>query len=969
VVLVAGEAGVGKTRLVSEFVNRCEGGRVLIGSCVPVADGGLPYAPITQALRHLNGELNARAGGHLVDASQGEFARWLFWMSEPDQVERGGETGNELAQTRLFEFLLGLLGELGRGGPVLLVVEDVHWADRSTLDFLTFLMRNLQREPVVVVVTYRDDELHRAHPLRPWLAELRRSTKVEHIRLKRLNRHETSEQLAAILGSTPNAEVVDCIFARSEGNAFFTEELASTLFASSDRALPVGLRDTLLAKVHSLSKPGQEVLGVAAAAGRHVSHELLSFVAQMPEDQLTVALREVVDHHVLMVDLESGLYRFRHALIQEVTYRDLLPGERRRLHRALAETLAKNAELATPGASAQAELAHHWYAAGDLPATFRATVAAARAAEAVYGFAEASRHFERALELWDQVPDPQQLVNLDRVDMLERTAEIAKLLAEYDRAVARINEALELVDAETEPVRVGLLYERLGWYHLNRGDDQAAADAYERALSLIPPEPPSAARAKGLIAASRLSMFLAHYEQAHAEASEALALARAIGVRAYEGQALRTLGIVIANKGDFETGIRHLRQAVSIAEEIRDIGSLPGGYIDLSYQLGVAGRLEEAVQVALDGYQVISRLRLERVYGPMLEANAASALFELGRWEQATTLVASAERRRPSGITEMIVLAEALKLTVARGDFARAREQLDRAATLCRNVLTPLYQRQMLEPSAELAIWQGRLDDADRAVGEALKLCAQSDEQRFTGRLFMLGLRAQADRAELAGARRAGAGEARAAGAALREQASGLAANPLDPAASPLPETPAIAATCEAENSRLEGRSDSQLWATAAARWDELGRPYPAAYARWRQAEALAAAGRRREGGEVLRRAHEVARRLGAQPLCHELELLARRARIDLQEPVPETEAAQEPDQAERIGLTPREIEVLKHVAIGRSNRQIARTLFISEKTVSVHVSRILHKLGAQSRVEAAGIAYRLGLGDPPGTD
>jgi DNA-binding CsgD family transcriptional regulator len=971
VVVVAGEAGVGKTRLINEFVAGpwCEDVRVLAGACLPMANGGLPYAPIMQAFRHVNGELEAPWAGALAGAP-GEFAHWLSAIDEAGHLEGSGQVGGDLAQVRLFELLLDLLGGLGQDRPVLLIVEDVHWADRSTLDFLTFLVRNLREEAMVLVVTYRDDEIHRTHTLRPWLAELQRSAHVERIRLERLSRDETADQLAAILGSAPDDTLVGRIFARSEGNAFYTEELASALFTGGDHNLPAGLHDILLAKVHALTEPAQTVLSVAATAGRLVSHELLSRVAGMPEDQLTTALREAVDHHVLVADLEQESYRFRHALIQEATYNDLLPGERRQLHRTLAEALARHPEL-TPreGSTAHAELAHHQYAAGELPAALRAMIQAGRAAEAVYGFAEALWHFEQALELWDRVPDAEQLVGLDRVDVLKRTAEAATFVGDYGQAVALIRQAIQLVDADAEPVRAGLLYDALTAYHLRAGDDGAASDASQRALSLIPPEPPSAARAKVLVTVGRISMLLAHYEQAQASCEEAVAVARAAGAPIEEGHALSTLGSVMADKGNLDGGINYLRQALSIAEEVGDTRSLVCGHNDLSCQLSMAGRLEEAAQAALEGRRVARRLGLERAYSPLLEANAALALFELGRWEQAAALVDAAERRAPRGIMELGVLTEAMRLNIAKGDFARAQQQLDRAALLCRNVLTPLYQRQTLESSAELAIWQGRLDDADSAIAEALKRSAQSDDQSFTGRLFMLGLRACADRAERARARRAEAeaAEAQRTGAALLEQAGDLDVNPLKPAALGWPETAAIAATCEAELSRLAGHSSPQLWAAAALRWEELGRPYPAAYAGWRQAEAYLEAGDARDqAGQALRRAHEIATQLGANPLRHELALLARRARLDLQEPSARTQHVEaEPTPAAQLGLTAREVEVLEQIAAGRSNRQIAKALFISEKTVSVHVSRILRKLRVKSRVEAAGIAYRLGLDDP----
>lgn len=973
--MVTGEAGVGKTRLITEFISssRRAGARILLGHCVPVAEGGLPYAPVMEALRHLDRELDAQAVADLVGSASAEFARWLPQIGQKGQAGAGDGVSGDVARSRLFEFLLDLLGRLGQDGPVLLVVEDVHWADHSTLDFVSFLVRNVQREAVAVIVTYRDDEPHRTPPLQSWLAELRRSIEVSILPLRRLDGDETAQQVAGILGSSPDAALVDDIFVRSEGNAFFTEELASVMAEGQHRSLPAGLRDILLAKVHALSERARSILGVAATAGRQVSHELLSWVAGIPECRLIAALREAVDHQILVPDLENDSYAFRHPLIQEAAYSDLLPGERRRLHGALAEVLTDHPELAAGDqATAYAELSHHWYAARNLPAALSAAIQAGQAAEQAYGFAEALCQFERASELWNQVPHAQRPVDLDHAHVLEHAAEAAKLVGEYDRAVGLIGEAIKLVDSATEPARAGRLHQHLGWYLLNRGDEAAAANAYQKALRLIPTEPPSAERASVLVAAGRLSMSWADYRQARAASEEAIELARVVGARTEEGHALKTLGLVAAYEGDFDLGIRYVRQALSIAEEAQDTSAIAGGYIDLSGLLSVAGRLEEAAQVALEGCEVTSRLGLERQYRPILETNAAGVLFDLGRWEDATRLVAAAAQRAPSGITEMAVLTPSAELAIAQGDFAQAEQQLDRAATLCRNVLTPVYHRKLLERRAELAIWQGRLEDAIAAVAEGLQLFAQSDERSFTGPLFMLGLRAQADRAELARARQADtdAAAAQQAGCTLLKDAVSLVPNPLDSAASVLPEGPAVAAVCEAEKSRLDGCSNPELWATAAARWDEIGRPYPAAYARWRQAEAcLVTKGFRSEARPVLQQAHEVATRLGAEPLRHELENLARRAGIDLEEPSARIQQRpQQPSVADKLGLTPRELEILQHLAAGRSNHQIAKALFISRSTASVHVSNILRKLEVENRTEAAGLAYRLGLIDdaPP---
>jgi predicted ATPase len=369
VVLVGGEAGVGKTRLVDELTSRCAAAGMLMlsGGCVPVG-GGLPYAPIVEALRPLPAELGVDAVLDLTGPSWRELARLLPDLGEPEAGPPG-----QAAQARLFEVLLGLLTRLSEQTPVALMVEDLHWADQSTRDLLAFLVRNLRRERLLVVATYRSDE-PRTDRLGPWLAELDRGGPVQRLELARLDRGETAAQLVGILGAAPPADLVDAIFGRSEGNPFFTEELLSSVRAGTD-ALPPTLRDLLRGRVEALPERSQDLLATVAVAGRQVPHRLLASVAGLNHRELADALRVVVAHQLLVIRPGEDGYEFRHALLREVVDADLLPGERARLHAALAQTLTD-----------QPELAAHWDAAGEPTRALPARVQAGLAAERAHAF-------------------------------------------------------------------------------------------------------------------------------------------------------------------------------------------------------------------------------------------------------------------------------------------------------------------------------------------------------------------------------------------------------------------------------------------------------------------------------------------------------------------------------------------------------------------------------------------------------
>jgi DNA-binding CsgD family transcriptional regulator/tetratricopeptide (TPR) repeat protein len=461
-------------------------------------------------------------------------------------------------------------------------------------------------------------------------------------------------------------------------------------------------------------------------------------------------------------------------------------------------------------------------------------------------------------------------------------------------------------------------------------------------------------------------VFASRIEQARAAGEEAVAIARQLGAELELGRALVALGGAQVDSGSFEAAVVSLREACRLAEQHADLDALGRAYGWLGDALMQAGRLEDAVEASLSGRGPLRRLGLAGQWQDnFLMVLAAKALFKLGRWDEANGLATQAlAKAQPEQVFVFLTVAT---LEVARGEFPAAEAHLttikERALSLAG---MPSHARQHAALVAELRVWQGRLEEARAAVRGGLDRVAKTDERMRSGRLLCLGMRIEADQAELGRARH-NQGEVQTAvraAAALASRAAAKAPNPLMPKATPILATPAVAALFEGERARLEGRSDPVQWQKAATAWLALGRPYPAAYAQWRQAEALLASrAPKAQAEETLRAAHAVAVRLGAAPLRHELELLAQRGRVRLEAPAEPAAAEPEgPSMAASLGLTRREAEVLTLVAQGRTNRQIGQELFIAPKTASVHVSRILAKLGAAGRGEAAAIAHRLGL-------
>jgi DNA-binding CsgD family transcriptional regulator/tetratricopeptide (TPR) repeat protein len=913
-VLVGGDAGIGKTRLASELATRARdaGFQVLLGRSIDLVGTELPYQPFVEALRPL-----------------GERRR-------PD---------GPATQLQVFEDTLTLLADRATEVPVLLVLEDVHWADTSTLDLAGYLAHNLVDHRLVLLATYRADEPSSAERMRRLADSVRRSGSALLLELGPLARADVRALIAARTDAPTSTAATDAIVTRSEGNPFFAEELLA--MGGEDAELPRGLRGLLLQRVAQLDPPTQSLLRLAAAAGRDVGYSLLNALAARPESDVRGSLRLAVEHGVLVADQTTGSFRFRHALLAEAIYATILPGEREELHAKLAD------ELTRSGAVSPAELAPHWAAAGRSAEALTASVDAAREAEAVFGLAEAHAHLERALALWDTVPDAGELVGLDIAEVCARTAKLASQVGASPRAVELARRALAVVGAE-DPTRAALLHVRLGEYLYETGSNDAAFAALERAAELAPAEPPSPERAYALASLAGGLMLAWRHSESLPTSEEALALAREVGARDAEVRALTVLGVDLAYLGRGEEGVAHLRQALQLADEIGDHWGLDRAYVNLTDVLTMLGRARDSARLAQAGLEAMRRYGID---SPLIVSNLIEALLAVGDSDEADRRSTAALRSITSSFPYTLLIVRAL-VEIERGDFDAARAHLAAAgATLREDRGLGLYDGWL----ADLALWEHRWTDADTAVEQGLAHARQREAAQIRVQVCAKGLRAQAELAALARARRdadalrARLGRARELIAVARRAAA--------EAWSINPHVAGWLAQAEAELVRTEAALRPDAWAQAATTWERLERPSLAGYCRWRQAEALVAAGASRTEASVpLREAHAVAARTGAKPLLHELELLAERARLDLASAHTGSPDGRQSLQ-EILDLTPREAEVLTLVARGYTNREIAAALVISVKTASVHVSHILRKLDAPNRLEAAAIAHRL---EPP---
>jgi tetratricopeptide (TPR) repeat protein len=858
ITLIGGEAGIGKSRLVHELIAgaRARDVQTLSGGCVGLDSGEIPYGPIVAALRGAGAGNVATAAEGLEPSVRAELARAMPELGVPLADAAEPERG---AQSRLFELLLGLLRGLADEVTTVVVIEDIHWADPSTRDFVRYFCARASSEHVALIATFRSDELSPRDPLRALLAELARSPRVMRLELARLTRAQVAVLLGEILDAQPQPALVDEIFARSQGNPFFAEELLAMAGTGPGAELPASLRDALMVRVDSLSETARTALRFAAVAGRAVDHTLLRAGTGAAESELARALREAVTAHVLVPAGEELC--FRHELVREVVYADLLAAERSYLHRRVATALAE-----IGGSSNPAELGHHWQAAGEARLALAAYVDAGLGAVRAYAFRDALGHFEHAIELWPRAGESGERAGLDRAGLFAHAAEAAWSAGDVEPAAALCRQALDEVDPVADPLRAAAMHERLGRYSTSK--PMAALACYARALELLPPGP-SAQRARLLGRQGLALTYLDRWAESRRRCEEAVEIAQAAGARAEEAHAMSTLGVALTFLGRPLEGEPMLRRALAIASELGRADDVARAHISLAEVLRYLGRLADALEVALDGERTARSVGLEYLFGTYLSLSAADDLLHLGRWEEASRRVAAVDPEGLERTSRELWLSVAGRLAVMRGDAPTALAHLEVASALCSDG-RPEQVPFVYGGLAELALWQGRPDRARRLVAAGLELVAGSVDALNTPVLLAIGVRAETE----AGLRDGDAARRVAVAAATALTARIECLLDVEEGTSCPPQGRGHLATSVAELTRLTHEPAIDPWAKAADAWEEIAHPYPAAYARLRMAEAAAFRGERSAARRELTAALDVAVGLGAGFLIREGERL-----------------------------------------------------------------------------------------------
>ncbi|WP_300676124.1 helix-turn-helix transcriptional regulator [Nocardioides sp.] len=928
--LLAGDAGVGKTRLLQEFRTAAieRGWNVVAGHCLDFGDSALPYLPFTEVLDRLS-VTHPEVVDTILQVHPALSRLRAAGRHDPGSIDRG----------QIVAGVHALLDAVAAAGPTVVVIEDVHWADQSSRDLITLLLTRPFTSDLVLVASYRSDDLHRRHPLRRQVAEWSRLGGVERLTLGPLPDDEVRTLVHELSHEVGDADRED-IVARAEGNAFFVEELVGAA-TGPGHWMPDELADVLLVRLDRLGDEARSVVRTASVAGRRVRHGLLAQVVDLPAARLDEALRQAVESHVLVAG--TGDYWFRHALLAEAVYEDLLPGERVSLHGRFATALAADLD---DGDGSAAELARHARQAHDLDTALIASITAGAEAMAVGAPEEASQHYERALTLIPGRILPPEV----RPALVVESCVLALTAAgRAERGAALAREQVERLSPETTPADRSRV---LAAAALALGVlDNARLDpiAYSREAVELAPEDDPALRARVLANHARILGWVHRFDEAEEAGLAALALAELHGLAATASAAVAALTSLrktgdpselrIAARGS----IARAQAAGALEAELQGWFLLARSYEDY----GLWGDAEEAFLAGIERavaagqpwapYAVEPRHQLSWVY------------YVQGRWAEALELTAVA---RPGAPPVGYASLDAIRQMVRQGQGQRVPRRLHRDTWNTDGVVA-VFTAATEIVEAGIA---GDHADAVAVYDDAVATLTRVWDSDFSARL-RLGAVTVGVLADALGGLRAAERPAVLAEAERIAAEAGAVVARLGGRPDWGPEGRAWTARLRAELLRAHWRAGDEVsagvlveaWQATVEAYDVMGHRFETASTLAVLATLLRATGDVAQARTVAERARVIAVELGASRLLAQLGSVAA---------APPARGATPAGPA----LTPREIETLQLVAAGRTNGEIAKALFISTKTVSVHVSNILAKLGAGGRTEAAAIARRDGL-------
>jgi DNA-binding CsgD family transcriptional regulator len=949
VVVIEGDAGIGKTRLLTEALAafRDRKDAVAIGHGLELAGGELPYGTAADSLRALVRDIGVEA----VRSAANGYAPALASL-----CPTLGPSAVETDRSRLLPAYASTLESLATDRLVWLLVEDLHWADTSSRDLISYLVRVVGPSQLVVVLTFRSNDPTVDRAAVDLLTSLASLQHVTRITLTGLGAADVAVMMTSFAGSVPTRESTARMMALTQGNPLLTEQLAASGFANSGPA-PDSVLAPMQTRIERLGQGARRLVQVAALDEGHLSHRLLEqayLVAGLHRGYahaFETAIQQALGGRILSFDPGTRTYSFTHALMRQAADASMGPTDRMSAHRTWAELLSERPNP-TDDPTVRAAVAHHWAEAGDDTHAFNAALAAAEHAETLGAWPEAALQLRRAVDLFHQVPDAELHAGCGRDKLLADTLTFLRLCDSGQEIADLLDAELRTFPASTDWVRQTCLrVARTTRGHLMGEEDAIPGRAEVAIAKKLLAAPTSPLLYQGLTCLG-WEIRVIDPDLSFQMHSRSLEVARQVGLRRRELDATQSVCHHLCEQGRFQ-------EALTMIETLRARVCDPSGLMALDTQLGDLlmrqGRFEEAVKVLKQAVSHVQDPLLEPSNRATAALTLAEALTCTGGWRQARTWLADAMSVPPRYLDiEVWAHAAAGELACASGKLELAQRHSDHAHSLITGDLQALY------------IWpRARIVSLDAAI-------ALGRDDYLTARRCMLTLLESVSVAQFSVVWPALLTAARAEGD--RAEASATAPLERDLAAITI-----VSAVLEAlsrsgplnharyvqgvtDLNRAMGTDDASEWHAVVDAWRRIGHLPHLGWALYRLAGAAVRDGDRDAAARCLTEAWEIAERLGAGPLKEKVVDLARRLRMPLEPRLAAGVKRPRATGARLARLTDRELEVLRHVAQGATNHELATALFISPKTASVHVHRIMTKLGVTSRTKATAVAYEEGL-------
>ena len=925
IALIAGEAGMGKTLLAEEMLDNSGLSYYTGRSSEGVTP---PYGPITGILRDYLRQNN------LDTIDCGSLTPYLYCL-----LPEIGDKQTQPDADTLIETIISALSDIVRQEPSVLFLDDLHWADNATLHVLPMIAERTRELPLLILGTYRSDEIPRGHQLRRMRNELRRRRQLHEIIIENLTHDETEHLITRVTGAVPAPSLTDVIYEKTLGVPLFVEELSAVL-SSHHRleetheglALPEGagipvpesIRDAVLLRLDNLAESSRDLLEISAVAGIEFDLELVTNLAQTDE-----ALADLIERNWIE-EIAPGRGAFHHGLVREAIYHEITWSKRRTLHRRIAEYLEFSGTLPE-------QIAEHWLAANELSNARKALIISAERSCELHAYRDAARAAHRALENWREGENEEL-----RLQTLERLAQCAQLNGQLGDAVRSLREVADSPIVKKDLMRYAQTLRSLAtvyglqgtWEHYLTARSSAAG-AYEKAGAY-------AEAATECLSAATRNYGMNNIQPAIELSIKAYDLAVKAGRPDLQARILSLKGNALSADGKLDEGIETVHEGLSLALHHNLPEAASDAYKRLGDSLEAASQFSSASKAYYSAYN-FCRNQGDNKLAQLCLGCMAYVLFRTGEWKQCND-VCQEVLDDPESFDGSLSLAYGMLgfLNAYRGTLRAARKHLNKSMELVRKLNIENLIMGCLEGLALLDELEGKDDSAAENYRQLMELRAKMDDHHYALPALCSAVTFFATRSLEK--------DAVLCSKALADMAK----------SSGNIENLGVLAYALGETALLNNNTNEAIrqFEQASEHFEKLETPLERLKAEFRLGVAHKHNDDHKNAILHLRNAYNIAKNLGCRPLASQIA-----DELDtLGEPTGEQRSPEAASRAAYNGLTRRQVEILRLITGGLTNKEIASKLYLSPRTVEMHVANILDRLNCRSRIEAARKAEELGV-------